>query len=81
MQRKSYLPVLDVYSYMFILQRALGSCCPIIGLSILKKFLHDFLQSVCGDYLMVSMDLKDVHLQIPVLPELLKYMLFVALGC
>ena len=78
------------YSRMFVVWKASGSWRPIIDLSHLNKF---FLQTGCkmetsqsvlravrrGDW-MVSIDLKDAYLQVPVHPESRKFLRFVAFG-
>ena len=75
------------YSRMFVVQKASGDWRPIIDLSVLNtqihktKFKMETVQSVLssvrkGDW-MVSIDLKDAYLQIPIHPQSRKYLRFV----
>ena len=84
------LPSLGFYSRLFVVWKTLGSWHPVIDLSHLNRFLAsspfkmETIQSVLlsvrpGDW-MVSIDLKEAYLQIPVHPESRKYLRFVAFG-
>ena len=78
------------YSRIFVVMKASGSWRPVIDLSTLNlrvcktPFKMETLQSVLlsvrsGDW-MVSIDLKDAYLQIPIHPDSRKYLRFVALN-
>ena len=78
------------YSRMFVVTKALGGWRPIIDLSTLNhsvlktKFHMETIQSVLlsvrrGNW-MVSIDLKDAYLQVPIHPSSRKYLRFVAGG-
>ena len=84
------LPSLSFYSRLFVVMKASGSWRPVIDLSLLNlkvlktSFKMETLQSVMvsvrpGDW-MVSLDLKDAYLQVPMHPESRKFLWFVALG-
>ena len=84
------LPSLGYYSRLFVVMKASGSWRPVIDLSLLNlkvlktSFKMETLQSVMlsvrpGDW-MVSLDLKDAYLQVPMHPESRKFLRFVALG-
>ena len=84
------LPSPGFYSCLFVVMKASGSWRPVIDLSTLNlrvlksPFKMETLQSVllsvrCGDW-MVSLDLKDAYLQVPVHPESRKCLRFLALG-
>ena len=84
------LPSPGFYSRIFVVMKALGSWRPVIDLSTLNlrvrktPFKMETLQSVLlsvrsGDW-MVSIDLKDAYLQIPVHLDSCKYLRFVALN-
>ena len=84
------LPSLGYYSRLFVVMKASGSWRPVIDLSLLNlkvlktPFKMETLQSVLlsarrGDW-MVSIDLKDAYLQVPMHPESRKYLRFMAFG-
>ena len=84
------LPSPGFYSRLFVVWKTSGSWRPIISLSHLDLFLAsspfkmETVQSVLlsvrpGDW-MVSIDLKEAYLQIPVHPDSRKYLRFVAFG-
>ena len=84
------LPSLGFYSRLFVVMKASGSWRPVIDLSLLNlrilktSFKMETLQSVLlsvrpGDW-MVSLDLKDAYLQVPMHPESRKFLRFVAFG-
>ena len=84
------LPSLGFYSRLFVVMKASGSWRPVIDLSLLNlrilktSFKMETLQSVMlsvqpGDW-MVSLDLKDAYLQVPMHPESRKFLRFVAFG-
>ena len=84
------LPSPGFYSQLFVVMKASGSWKPVIDLSLLNLkvfktfFKMETLQSVLlsvqrGDW-MVSLDLKDAYLQVPVHPDSCKYLRFVAFG-
>ena len=84
------LPSPGFYSCLFIVMKASGSWRPIIDLSTLKlslfksPFKMETLKSVPlsvrrGDWMM-SLDLKDACLQVPVHPDSHKFLRFIALG-
>ena len=84
------LPSLGFYSWIFVVMKASGSWRPVIDLSTLNlrvcktPFKMETLQSVLlsvrsGDW-MVSIDLKDAYLQVPVHPDSRKYLRFIALN-
>ena len=78
------------YSRLFVVMKASGLWRPVIDLSLLNlkvqktSFKMETLQSVLlsvrpGDW-MVSLDLKDAYLQVPMHPESHKFLMFVACG-
>ena len=84
------LPSPSFYSRLFVVMKASGAWRPVIDLSLLNlkvqktSFKMETLQSVllsvrAGDW-MVSLDLKDVYLQVPMHPESRKFLRFVACG-
>ena len=84
------LPSPGFYSQIFVVMKASGSWRPVIDLSTLNLRVHktpfkmETLQSVLlsvrsGDW-MVSIDLKDAYLQIPIHPDSCKYLRFVVLN-
>ena len=84
------LPSPGFYSRLFVVMKASGAWRPVIDLSLLNlkvqktSFKMETLQSVllsirAGDW-MVSLDLKDAYLQVPMHPESLKFLRFVACG-
>ena len=84
------LPSPGYYSQLFVVMKASGAWRPVIDLSLLNlkvqktSFKMETLQSVllsvrAGDW-MVSLDLKDAYLQIPMHPESRKFLRFVAGG-
>ena len=78
------------YSRMFMVPKATGGWRPIIDLSVLNNFVvktkfkmettQSVLRSVRRNDWMVSIDLKDAYLQIPIHPRSRKYLRFVAGG-
>ena len=83
-------PSLGYYNHLFIVWKAMGSWRPVIDPSHLNRFVMQTLfkmetnQSVLravrrGDW-MVSIDLKDAYLQIPVHPDSRRFLQFVAFG-
>ena len=79
------LPSPGYYSRLFVVLKASGSWRPVIDLSLLNtSFKMETLQSVLlsvrpGDW-MVSLDLKDAYLQVPMHPESRKFLRFMACG-
>ena len=84
------LPSPGYYSRLFVVMKASGPWRPVIDLSLLNlkiqktSFKMETLQSVLlsvrtGDW-MVSLDLKDAYLQVPMHPDSRKFLRFVALG-
>ena len=84
------IPPPEFYSRMFLVMKASGSWRPIIDLSTLNllvlkaPFKMEILQSVLlsvrrGDW-MVSLDLRDAYLQVPVHPDSRKFLRFMAFG-
>ena len=84
------LPSPGYYSRLFVVMKASGSWRLVIDLSLLNlkvlktSFKMETLQSVLllvqrGDW-MVSLDLKDAYLQVPIHPDSRKYLRFVAFG-
>ena len=80
----------DFYSQLFMVMKASGAWRLVIDLSLLNlkvqktSFKMETLQSVllsvrAGDW-MVSLDLKDAYLQVPMHPEFRKFLRFVACG-
>ena len=78
------------YSCLFVVFKVLGSWQPVIDLSLLNKFVlqtkfkMETNQSVLravrkGDW-MISIDLKDAYLQVPVHPGSRRYLHFMAFG-
>ena len=84
------LPSLGYYSQLFVVMKASGSWRPVIDLSrlnlkVLKtpfkmETLQSVLLSVCRGDWMVSIDLKDVYIQVPMRPESRKYLRFMTFG-
>ena len=84
------LPSWGYYSRLFVTMKASGSWRPIIDLShlnlmVLKmpfkmETLHSTLLSVRRGDWMVSIDLRDAYLQIPIHPESRKYLRFMVFG-
>ena len=84
------LPSPGFYSPLFVVWKTLESWRPVIDLSHLNHFLasspfkmetiQSVLLSVCPGDWMVSIDLKEAYLQIPVHPYSRKYLRFVAFG-
>ena len=85
------LPSPGFYSRLFVVWKTLGSWHPVIDLSTLNRFVDvshfrmATIQSVLlsvrqGDW-MASIDLKEAYLQVPVHPETLPFLRFVAHGC
>ena len=83
------LPSPGFYSRMFVVWKT-GSWRPVIDLSVFNRFVlktpfkMETIQSVLlsvrqGDW-MVSIDLKEAYLQVPVHPDSRKYLQFVAFG-
>ena len=84
------LPSPGFYNRLFVVMKASGAWRPVIDLSLLNlrvqqtSFRMETLQSVllsvhAGDW-MVSLDLKDAHLQVPMHLESRKFLRFVACG-
>ena len=84
------LPSPGFYSRLFVVMKASGAWRPVIDLSILNlriqqtSFKMETLQSVLlsvrpGDW-MVSLDLKDAYLQVPIHPESRKFLRFMVGG-
>ena len=84
------LPSLGYYSRLFVVMKASVSWRPVIDLSLLNlkvlktPFKMETLQSVLlsvrrGDW-MVSIDLMDAYLQVPMHPESRKFLRFMAFG-
>ena len=84
------LPSPGYYCRLFVVMKAPGAWRPVIDLSLLNlkvqktSFKMETLQSVvlsvrAGDW-MVSLDLKDAYLQVPMHPESRKFLRFVAWG-
>ena len=82
------LSSLGYYSRLFVVMKASGSWRPVIDLSLLNlrvlktPFKMETIQSTLlsvrrGDW-MVSIDLKDAYLQVPIHPESRKYLRFMA---
>ena len=82
------LPSLGYYSRLFVVMKASGSWRPVIDLSLLNlrvlktPFKMETIQSTLlsvrrGDW-MVSIDLKDAYLQVPIHPDSRKYLRFMA---
>ena len=84
------LPSPGFYSRLFVVWKTSGPWRPVIDLSHLNRFLtsspfkmetiQSVLLSVRPGNWMVSIDLKEAYLQIPVHPESRKYLRFVAFG-
>ena len=76
------------YSRLFVVLKASGSWRPVIDLSTFNKFVRgtkfrmetnqSVLSSVRKDDWMVSVDLKDAYLQVPIHPNSRKYLRFVS---
>ena len=74
------------YSRLFVVQKDSGAWCPIIDLSTLNTFIvsHYFhmetpqsvLRSIRQGDWMISLDLQDAYLQVPVHPESCRYLRF-----
>ena len=84
------LPSPGSYSRMFVVWKTSGSWRPVIDFSVLNRsvnktpFKMETILSVLlsvrqGDW-MVSLDLKEAYLQVPVHPDSRKFLRFVALG-
>ena len=84
------LPSLGFYNRLFVVMKASGAWRPVIDLSTLNlriqqtSFKMETLQSVLlsvrpGDW-MVSLDLKDAYLQVPMHPESCKFLRFMVGG-
>ena len=84
------LPSPGYYSQLFVVMKASGSWKPVIDLSLLNlrvlktSFKMETLQSVLllvqrGDW-MVSLDLKNAYLQVPIHPDSRKCLRFIASG-
>ena len=84
------LPSPGYYSRLFVVLKASGAWRPVIDLSLLNlrvqqtSFKMETLQSVllsvrAGDWI-VSLDLKDAYLQVPMHPESLKFLRFMVGG-
>ena len=84
------LPSPGYYSWLFVVMKASGSWRPVIDLLLLNlmvqktSFKMETLQSVllsvrAGDWV-VSLDLKDAYLQVPMHPDSRKFLRFVAFG-
>ena len=84
------LPSSGFYSRLFVVMKASGACRPVIDLSTLNlrvqqtSFKMETLQSVLlsvrpGDW-MVSLDLKDAYLQVPMHPDSRKFLRFMVGG-
>ena len=81
-------PTPGFYSRMFVVMKASGAWRPIIDLSTLNKFIdfqsfkmetpQSVLQAVRQNDWMVSLDLADAYLQIPINPESRKFLRFVS---
>ena len=82
------LPSLGYYSRLFVVMKAAGSWWPVIDLPLLNlkvlktPFKMETIQSTLlsvrrGDW-MVSIDLKDAYLQVPIHPDSRKYLRFMA---
>ena len=75
------------YSRLFVFQKASGSWRPVINLSSLNGFVQltpfkmesnqSVLQSIRSFDLMISIDLKDAYLQVPIHPSSRKFLRFV----
>ena len=78
------------YSRLFLVQKASGSCCPIIDLSTLNDYVtsshfhmetpQSVLRSIRPGDWMVSLDLQDAYLQVPVHHDSRRYLRFVVGG-
>ena len=78
------------YSRLFVVLKATGSWRPIIDLKNLNKFINktrfwmetaqSVLSSIRRNDWMISIDLKDAYLQIPIHPESRKFLRFVSNG-
>ena len=78
------------FSRMFVVTKASGGWRPIIDLSVLNNFIvktkfkmettQSVLRSVRRNDWMVSIDLKDAYLQIPIHPRSRRFLRFVAAG-
>ena len=74
------------YSRLFVTPKVTGGWRPIIDLSCLNRFVRlshfrmetaqSVLQSICHGDWMISLDLQDAYLQVPVHPESRKYLPF-----
>ena len=84
------LPSPAYYSRLFVVMKASGSWRPVIDLSLLNlkvqktsfkmETLQSVLLSVWPGFWMMSLDLKDAYLQVPMHPESSKFLRFVACG-
>ena len=83
---ESVSPSPGYYSYMFVVMKASGGRRPIIDLSTLNLFVvvsktaQSVLLSVWRNDWMVSIDLKDAYLQIPIHPQSRRFLRFTAGG-
>ena len=78
------------YSRLFLVQKASGSWCPIIDLSTLNDYItsshfhmetpQSVLRSIRPGDWMVSLDLQDAYLQVPVHHDSRRYLRFVVAG-
>ena len=74
------------YSRLFVVQKDSGAWRPIIDLSTLNTFImsqhfhmetpQSVLRSICQGDWMISLDLQDAYLQVPIHPELRRYLRF-----
>ena len=74
------------YSRLFITPKVTGGWRPVIDLSCLNRFIwlshfrmetaQSVLQSIRSGYWMISLDLQDANLQVPVHPESRRYLRF-----
>ena len=81
---------LGFYSRLFLVQKASGSWCPIIDLSTLNDFItsshfhmetpQSVLRSIRPGDWMISLDLQDAYLQVPVHHDSRRYLRFVVAG-
>ena len=82
------LPSPGFYSLLFVVWKTSGSWRPVIDLSVLNRSLSktpfkmetlaSVLHSVCQGDWMVSLDLKEAYLLVPVHPDSCKFLRFVA---
>ena len=84
------LPSPGFYSRLFVVMKASGAWRPVIDLSTLNlrvqqtsfkmETLQSVLLSVCPGNLMVSLNLKDAYLQVPMHPDSRKFLRFMVGG-